>query len=148
MASQAIKSLSHEEMQSAVRHFRVSQRILIPTLNEAVDTGLVEEKVGSRVGIVSVSDDRVTVALDIDLMDNLIQERIVRDLVRHIQMPRKEADLKIDQHIQIAVETRSEQINEAIELYKQYIMKETLANDIIADDNLPQPVASKSDNYG
>jgi len=70
----------------------------------------------------------ITVALDINITDELRQEGIARELVNRIQNLRKDMGFEVQDKINIRVEKNSSSlINTAIELYKENICKETLA---------------------
>ncbi len=67
----------------------------------------------------------MVIALDKTLTPELIQEWIARDLVRHIQEGRKEADFQVDDRIEI--EISGENIEDIIKEFKKYIEEETLS---------------------
>ncbi len=73
------------------------------------------------------NDGEVTVALDINLNDTLIEEGTARDLVNRIQNIRKDKNLEITDRIHIAVE-KNDAINAAVENFSDYIKAETLAD--------------------
>ncbi|MDP3683660.1 MAG: DUF5915 domain-containing protein, partial [Ignavibacteria bacterium] len=75
------------------------------------------------------SDEGVTVALDTQLNDDLIQEGLAREFVNRIQNMRKDAGFEVTDRILISVEAIDEFVN-AIKLFNQYISNETLANKI------------------
>ncbi|MFQ5796432.1 MAG: isoleucine--tRNA ligase, partial [Candidatus Bipolaricaulia bacterium] len=58
-----------------------------------------QEEVQSKDGIVMASEDSMTIALDTNLTESLILEGLARDLVRHIQVLRKDAGLRVEEHI-------------------------------------------------
>ncbi len=67
------------------------------------------------------------VALDTELTDELIAEGAARDIVRHIQQLRKEADLEMDARIRLRFDTSDERLAAAVETWADYIRAETLA---------------------
>ncbi|MBK6340690.1 MAG: isoleucine--tRNA ligase [Bacteroidetes bacterium] len=81
-------------------------------------------------GWLVVSENGITVALDIHLSDTLINEGIARELVNKIQNERKDADFFVTDNIKITVE-ENEVIANAINEYKDYICGETLANELL-----------------
>lgn len=77
---------------------------------------------------ISCAEEAETVvAVDTALTDDLIQEGLVRDLVRHIQNLRKECGFNVDDRITIEYHTDSK-LAEAILKHADYIRQETLAN--------------------
>ncbi len=75
------------------------------------------------------SDGAITVALDIQVTEELKQEGIARDFVNRVQNLRKELGLEVLDKITIELETRGaeEQAVRAIRSYNQYISRETQA---------------------
>ncbi|MBK6266693.1 isoleucine--tRNA ligase [Marivirga sp. S37H4] len=69
----------------------------------------------------------LTVALDINIDDELKKEGIARDLVNRIQNLRKDQSLEVQDKIHIAVEKGDSLVEEAIHQNKAYICEETQA---------------------
>ncbi|MFN7106340.1 MAG: DUF5915 domain-containing protein, partial [Pyrobaculum sp.] len=57
----------------------------------------------------------------------LYHEALARELVRRIQVLRKEAGLAINDSIKVVIETHSEEIKKAVETFRMYVMQETRA---------------------
>lgn len=81
------------------------------------------------------SDRDLTVALDVNLTEELEAEGIARELVNRIQNIRKSSDYNVTDKIVISLEN-NEKIKQAIGLFKEYICSETLANDLILKDQV------------
>ena len=77
----------------------------------------------------------LTVALDIELTDELIEEGIARELVNRIQNLRKSSGLEITDRIAIQI-LRNDAINAAVEHCKDYIASQVLATSIEIVDSL------------
>lgn len=75
------------------------------------------------------TEDGLSVALDTDLSEELVQEGVAREFVNRIQNMRKEADFDVTDRIEIGVEAPPE-IHEAIQAMNDYIKSETLAEEI------------------
>jgi isoleucyl-tRNA synthetase len=73
------------------------------------------------------SDQGVTVALDVNLTEELKQEGIARDLVNRIQNLRKDLGLEVQDKIKLLVADSNAEVNEAIALFGSYIQEETQA---------------------
>lgn len=69
-----------------------------------------------------LSDDRIVVALDLTITEELKQEGLAREIVRNIQDARKQLDLNITDRIKIFL------IGDYPTNYVEYICKETLAD--------------------
>ena len=72
-------------------------------------------------------------ALDTKLSEELLQEGLVRELIRQIQVLRKEADFAVEQRISVAIATEDTLAKEAIELYCEKIKQDILAKEIKED---------------
>jgi isoleucyl-tRNA synthetase len=71
----------------------------------------------------------ISVALDISLNDNLVDEGIAREFINRIQNYRKNLDLEVTDIIEISI-TNDPILNRAIDSFKKYIKDETLAKSI------------------
>ena len=58
----------------------------------------------------------------------------MREIVRHVQSARKKAGLNVDNRIRLSLKTDDEQLQRAIEEYKEAIAKETLAESMYQGD--------------
>ncbi len=83
-------------------------------------------------GLYSESAQDVTVVLDTNLTDELIEEGFVREIISKIQTMRKEADFDVQNHIKIyAIAT--DKVNAIMDKNADTIMQETLAD--VLDNN-------------
>lgn len=73
------------------------------------------------------SENGKTIVLDITIDENLMKEGVLRELIRQIQVYRKEANFKVEQRIELAISSDSELINDVVNSYKDKILSETLA---------------------
>lgn len=81
------------------------------------------------------NDGNITIALDITLTDDLINEGIARELVNRIQNIRKSSGLEITDRINVSV-SAPDNINTAIAAHKAYIASQVLANNLFLTDQL------------
>ena len=72
------------------------------------------------------------VSLDTTISDSLRLEGVLRDLIRQIQLMRKEANFEIDDRIIISANF-SDELKNIIEENKEYFMNEVLCTDIVAN---------------
>jgi isoleucyl-tRNA synthetase len=86
-------------------------------------------------GMAILSDQGMSIALDIQLTPELIAEGLARDVVHHIQNLRKEKDFEITDRIRIALQAQSESLRIAIQSFKEYICRETLALDLTFNES-------------
>ena len=68
-------------------------------------------------------------ALDTNLSDELVAERLANEVQRRIQVARKNADFNLDDRIDVRYEA-SDALAKAIETYSERIQQETLANSL------------------
>ena len=92
------------------------------------DAFLINKK--SNKGYTSESDGNVTVGLTTKLSEKLIQEGIARDVIRHVQIMRKNANFAVEDRI-IIYGSFDGEIGEAIKTYENYFMNETLTTNMI-----------------
>ena len=81
------------------------------------------------------------VALDTTLTPDLLQEGIARDFVRQVQQARKDKGLEVSDRIQLRYRAEGD-IPQAVEVWADYIQRETLATELTADETLTDETAS------
>jgi isoleucyl-tRNA synthetase len=84
-----------------------------------------EQEADPRYGV--AEEAGVLVALDLELTPALKQEGMVRDLVRNLQVMRKDAGLSVSQRIELGLATESRELQDAICAHHDYIKDELLA---------------------
>jgi len=72
------------------------------------------------------------ISLDIEITKDLEDEGIARDIVRAIQQNRKDADLKITDHIKLQISSSNSRILEVTKNFGDYIKEQVLANELKA----------------
>ena len=83
-------------------------------------------------GFVSDSDHGITVVLDTNLTEELLEEGYVREIISKIQTMRKEADFEVMDHIRV-FQIGNEKIKAIIERNTEEIKSEVLAEELIFD---------------
>ena len=100
-------------------------------------------------GWLVMNEGQLTIALDIELTDQLIEEGIARELINRIQNLRKSSGFEITDRIIIELQDRPE-IHNAILHFNDYIASQVLATDLkLATFDLEQSGLStiEMDNY-
>ncbi len=97
----------------------------------------VDVRISAKEGFAVGMENNVFTILDTTLTDELINEGYAREIVSKIQQLRKQNDFEMMDNIKIFVEA-DETIKKAIELHKDYIMKETLALELVEKAGLEQ----------
>jgi isoleucyl-tRNA synthetase len=118
---QAIESVDDKALWSALAEGRV------PGFDQPVPPSLFqrEQEADPRYGV--AEEGGVLVALDLEMTNALKQEGMVRDLVRNLQVMRKDAGLSVSQRIELGLVTESPELQEAICVHREYIVDELLA---------------------
>ena len=86
-------------------------------------------------GWLVANDGKLTVALDINITDELRDEGIAREFINRIQNLRKDSDFDVTDKIEIQIQ-KHDLINSAIEKYNDDISTQTLAKSIDLIDEL------------
>lgn len=127
----AITSISQEE----ITRFEQDKSIHL-TLEDGTEVDLGEDDIEViRHGIEGwsvESEEGMTVAVDTDLDENLINEGIAREFVNRVQNMRKEAGFDVTDRISVSY-NGSEQIGKAIASMVEYIKDETLAKELTTE---------------
>ena len=99
---------------------------------ELSDTEIVSEDIP---GWLVANQDKLTVALDIDLTDDLLKEGIAREFVNRIQNLRKAQDFEIIDRINIVISS-NKNLDAAIEDFSDYIKTQVLADSLIINEEV------------
>ena len=86
-------------------------------------------------GWLVANEGRLTVALEVALNDELIEEGLARELVNRIQNLRKSSNLAITDKIRITLE-KGGNLETAVEHFSDYVRSQVLALDITFQDSL------------
>ena len=98
---------------------------------DAADVEIISEDIP---GWLVSNEGSLTVALEVELTDELRQEGMARELINRIQNLRKETGLEITDRINVTV-APNEQTDAAIANYKDYIKGQVLAEDVVIAEN-------------
>ncbi|MFO7370467.1 MAG: isoleucine--tRNA ligase [Bacteroidales bacterium] len=91
-------------------------------------------------GWLVASEGRLTVALDVNITQDLKDEGIAREFVNRIQNLRKESGFEVTDKITVDIQ-RHEHINSAVENFSDYIAAQTLARTVTLVDMADMPGA-------
>ena len=92
-----------------------------------------------------VTEDGLTVALDIVLTDELRQEGIARELVNRIQNLRKDSGLEVTDKISVTIAS-SDAVCDAVRVHRDYIASQVLAVSLVATvDDIPGATVTDMD---
>lgn len=86
-------------------------------------------------GLEKVADEPLEAYADLRLDEEVLLEGLARDVVRRIQVYRKELNLPIDMVVKrIEVYTADQLLKKAIEVHRDYIARETRASEVVLVD--------------
>jgi isoleucyl-tRNA synthetase len=104
--------------------------------NEQIDILLSEVEISSDdiPGLLVASKGALTVALNIELTDELVKEGLAREFVNKVQKMRKDADFELTDRINVDIENHNI-LNNALSHYNSYICTEILASSLKFSDS-------------
>lgn len=85
---------------------------------------------------VKASESYVEVCIPAQVDQELFYEAIAREIVRRVQVMRKDNKLDIGDYVRVSIYSHSKDIKTAVEKYKDYIARETRAVDIVFTDTV------------
>ena len=102
-----------------------------PVIVDVADVEIISEDIP---GWLVSNDGNLTVALEVELTEDLLNEGMARELINRIQNMRKDAGLEITDRIAIKV-SPNDSIAKAIANYEDYVKTQVLADSISVEDN-------------
>ena len=99
-----------------------------------IERDYVEVKISAKEGFDVIMENNLFIILDTELNEELLNEGYVREFVSKIQQLRKKKDLDILDNIKISYKSDDE-VEKAIEADKEFIKSETLALEVVNEDN-------------
>lgn len=122
-----LEALNNEEMQKLVKEFNneKSSKVKVEGFGE-VEKEAFTKQTRPKSHIVVIKEDTYTVALDTTLTEDLVVEGMARDLVRTLQVLRKDAGLRVEQRIDLSIETNGTLMKKVIKEYISKIIEDTL----------------------
>ena len=84
-----------------------------------------------KTGFIVSTENNITLALDTTLNESLEKEGFVRELIRKIQVLRKDSGFAVEQRIRVCILTEDTKAKEAIDEYKNKIMEDILAVELL-----------------
>ncbi len=102
-----------------------------PVTIEAADVEIISEDIP---GWLVSNEGNLTVALEVEISEELRKEGMARELINRIQNLRKESGLEITDRINVKVSPK-EETNQAILSFGDYIGNQVLADNITVSDN-------------
>ncbi len=129
----AINSLTQED----ISMFEKEGKIEIPLGGGNAVIGIEDVEIITEdiPGWLVANDGNMTIALDIHISEELKQEGIAREFINKIQNIRKENDFAVTDRILLKI-VKQQDVNEAVDNFKEYICNQTLANELLLVDSI------------
>jgi isoleucyl-tRNA synthetase len=124
---QVFESLDEEAREAVAAHIQDNGQVHVPGFDQPVPADIFRMEQAPDPRYAVSEEGGVIVALDLEIPPALKREGLVRDLVRNLQVLRKDAGLEVSQRIEVGLETESPQLQQAIRDHREYIMDELLA---------------------
>ena len=128
-----LEMASKDDMQKMVESYQNGEQVEVE--NFKLDAELLELKLTPKPEYAIAMLGNNLVALDIELDEELVAEGTLREIIRQIQVARKEADFLIEDRINIEFVVSDKNICDILEKYSEQIKKETLTIEIKKLDN-------------
>ena len=104
---------------------------------EAADVEIISEDIP---GWLVSNEGNLTVALEVELTDELVKEGMAREIINRVQNLRKESGLEITDRIKVTLASNA-QTDAAVTAFGDYIKSQVLADDLLVQPNKGKEIA-------
>jgi isoleucyl-tRNA synthetase len=126
-AAEAIERLSGAEIASLLEGSVLELEVAGRTVEVTKDK--VDIRRAEKEGLKVLNEGSLTVALDMEISEELVAEGYVRDLVRGVQNLRKEGGLEVTDRIKLALAGDAD-LKRALDAFMEFVSSETLATSV------------------
>lgn len=133
-----LTSMSNEDMAEAVDGYKAGSVKLDGF--DALSSDIFTLNNKPKTDFVIANSNDVSIVLDITIDENLMKEGLSRELIRAVQVLRKEANFNIEQRISLFIETEDSTLKSVVETYKDKIISEALVRSY---EDMPSPTIDK-----
>ncbi|MBT4679915.1 MAG: isoleucine--tRNA ligase [Flavobacterium sp.] len=129
----AIRNFTKED----IAKIEFNEKIAIELEGKIINLDLSDVEISSKdiEGWFVANEGSITVALDVTISEDLRKEGVARELINRIQNARKDKGLEVTDRIKLTV-LKFEDLEESINNNKEYIMSETLTDELVFVDQL------------
>ncbi|MDR2525683.1 MAG: isoleucine--tRNA ligase [Oscillospiraceae bacterium] len=127
-----LAALSPENALAVAAQAEAGGTVLVPGWESELPAELFALQTQTRPGVVSAEQGEITVALDTEITPALRREGAVRDVIRQIQILRKEAGYAVEQRIRLRLHTHGAFLGEAVAEAKAHLLEEALATEDVS----------------
>ncbi len=141
--NEAVVNMSQEQIAALEKNGNITLQVEgVDALIELADVEIFSEDVP---GWTVANEGALTVALDVEVTDDLRREGVAREIVKKIQAIRKDSGFDIVDRIAVEIE-HSEATDAAVEQFKGYICTQVLADELKINDCVEGDSAVELDN--
>ena len=126
-AAEAIASLSGSEIQQLMEGSTLSLEVEGESVDITIDSCLIQRQEKDNLRV--LNEGSLTVALDPEITPELLQEGLVRDLIRAVQTIRKDRDFDVTDRVTVTLEG-DEELLAAVRRFEDYLRSETLTDEL------------------
>ena len=126
-----LETMSKQDMQKCVDAYNAGQEVAVEQYSLATD--MLELRLSPKPEYAIANLGNNLVALDIELTEELVKEGALREIIRQIQVARKEADFMIEDRIYIEFVCQDEKINQILKEFAEQIKKCIYEDTIITE---------------
>ena len=129
----AIRNFTKED----IAKIEFNKKIAIELEGKIINLDFSDVEISSKdiEGWLVANEGAITVALDVTISEELRKEGVARELINRIQNARKDKGLEVTDRIKLTV-LKFEDLEESINNNKEYIMSETLTDELVFVDQL------------
>lgn len=129
-----LENLTEEEMNECVKKFKQNKSISLKGF-ENLNCEMFELKLSPKQDYAVANIGNNLVVLDIELSQDLVNEGILRETIRSLQICRKEANFDITDRIVLELNAKNKEIENLLNKNQQLIKSEVLAKEISKLEN-------------
>ncbi|CAI8426462.1 MAG: Isoleucine--tRNA ligase [Flavobacterium sp. SCGC AAA160-P02] len=135
----SIANAIHDFSKEDIATIELEEKILVEIDGKMINLGLSDVEISSKdiEGWLVANEGGITVALDVTISDDLRKEGVARELINRIQNTRKDIGLEVTDRIKLTV-LRFEDFEESIKENKEYVMRETLTEELVFVDQITE----------
>ncbi len=137
-AKAALDGADPEVMQKWVGNVHKGEEVSLPGVGAPVAANLFKlvTRPKDYISAGEVENEPVIVALDTRLNDELLREGLIRDLIRRVQVLRKDSGFEVEDRIELSVRTKADDLLRALEDHGELVREETLSLDVKINEKL------------
>lgn len=137
LISNAVRNFTQEDISKLEKDGEIPVEID----GKMITLGLADFEISSKdiEGWLVANEGALTVALDVTISEELKEEGIARELVNRIQNARKDSGFEVTDKIKLTV-LKFEELEQSINNNKDYIMSETLTQELVFADDLSEGI--------